>query len=529
LAVRQLECALSASALGSLRPAILGELGLAELRTFEPRGFDHLREAITVADAREAARLAVPTARALTILWRHREGVDLLEPIIERLPAGETLLRRALESELIATAAADMETLPLAGERLAEALSRSGSSPAHDPVPWSITAMGMASAGTDRQGSLDIAREAIEGGRIGEAFASGLPYPSIVLVWTGEVVAAEAAWEDALDRANRAGSTLEAALARCYLAICANARGECLRAEALAGAALEACVEAGVPAGPNPLAPLADALVDRGAASAASAMLEKHVDRCTETSVSFPLVLFSRGRARIAAGDIDGVDDVLESGRRLVAQGASNPAVAPWRSAAALSLRDAQRARELVEEELELARAFGAPVPIGIALTAAASLDGDAIDIAREAVRTLARTAARRAYADALACEGRTLSAGGRQIEAREPLREALDIAHRLGAAGLAERVRAQLVATGARPRRPALSGPASLTPREERVARLAAGGRSSREIADELVVSIRTVDLHLSNAYRKLGVAGRAELRTALGQKAASAAAKDW
>jgi DNA-binding CsgD family transcriptional regulator len=529
LAARQLECALHASGLGSLRPAILGELGLAELRTFEPRGFDHLREAIAMVDSREAARLAVPTARALTILWRHREGVELLEPILARLPAGEASLWRALEGELIATAAADTETLPLAGARLAEALSRSDSSPAGDPVPWGIRAMAMASAGAERLQSVEIARRAIGGGRIGEAFASGLPYPTIVLVWAGEVAAAEAAWEAALDRANRAGSALEAALARCYLAICANARGECRRAEALAGAALEACVEAAVPAGPNPLAPLADALVDRGAASAALAMLERHVDHQTETSVSFPLVLFSRGRARIAAGDRAGVDEVLQAGRRLVAQGATNPAVAPWRSVAALSLGDAQRASELVEEELELARAYGAPVPIGIALTAAASLDGGGLEIAREAVRRLSPTAARRAYADALACEGRTLSASGRHVEARQPLRQALDIAYGLGAAGLAQRVRADLVATGARPRRPALSGPASLTPREERVARLAAQGRSSREIADELVISIRTVDLHLNNAYRKLGVAGRAELRVALAEKAAVRTPKDW
>jgi DNA-binding CsgD family transcriptional regulator len=522
VAVRQLECALQAPRLRSLRPAVLGELGLAELRTLDPRGFEHLRQAIdTTEDAREAARLAVPTARALTALWRHVEAVELLEPILQRLPAGELPLRRALEGELIATASADTQTAWLASERLGQMLSRDDTVPADDPVPWGIAAMAMAAAGGDRLQSLDIARRTIEGGRIGDAFASGLPYPSIVLVWAGEVGAAEAAWEAALDRANRAGSALEAALARCYLAVCANARGECLRAEALAGAALDACAEAGVPAGPNPLAPFAEALLSRGAAAAALAMLEQHVDGRTETSVSFPLVLISRGRARLATGDADGLAEVLQGGRRLAAQGATNPAVAPWRSvagAALASLGALDRARELIDEELELARAFGAPVPIGIALTAAASLDENGIEAAREAVRTLDRTAARGALAEALACEGRALVLAGRQVEAREPLRAALDIAHRLGAVPLTERVKADLIAAGARPRRPALSGPAALTPREARVARLAAEGRSSREIADELVVSIRTVDLHLSNAYRKLGIDGRGELSEALG-----------
>ena len=59
----------------------------------------------------------------------------------------------------------------------------------------------------------------------------------------------------------------------------------------------------------------------------------------------------------------------------------------------------------------------------------------------------------------------------------------------------------------GARP--PALRalGPAEeLTPREREVALLAAGGLSSAEIAERLVVSVRTVDNHLQRVYGKLG-----------------------
>jgi len=51
------------------------------------------------------------------------------------------------------------------------------------------------------------------------------------------------------------------------------------------------------------------------------------------------------------------------------------------------------------------------------------------------------------------------------------------------------------------------------LTPREREIALLAAGGCSSREIADRLVVSVRTVDNHLRNAYRKLGITRRQDL----------------
>jgi len=53
--------------------------------------------------------------------------------------------------------------------------------------------------------------------------------------------------------------------------------------------------------------------------------------------------------------------------------------------------------------------------------------------------------------------------------------------------------------------------GLASLTARELQVLRLAAGGRENGQIAEALVVSVRTVERHLSNAYLKLGVSGRA------------------
>jgi ATP/maltotriose-dependent transcriptional regulator MalT len=58
------------------------------------------------------------------------------------------------------------------------------------------------------------------------------------------------------------------------------------------------------------------------------------------------------------------------------------------------------------------------------------------------------------------------------------------------------------------------------LSQRELEVARMAAVGRSSRQIAEQLVVSIRTVESHLGHVYTKLGVAGREELADALGTR---------
>jgi DNA-binding NarL/FixJ family response regulator len=52
-----------------------------------------------------------------------------------------------------------------------------------------------------------------------------------------------------------------------------------------------------------------------------------------------------------------------------------------------------------------------------------------------------------------------------------------------------------------------------ALTPSERRVAELAAKGRTNREIAQELFVTMATVETHLSRAYRKLEIEGRAGL----------------
>jgi DNA-binding CsgD family transcriptional regulator len=113
---------------------------------------------------------------------------------------------------------------------------------------------------------------------------------------------------------------------------------------------------------------------------------------------------------------------------------------------------------------------------------------------------------------------GVALRRAGRAIEAREPLRLAVDLAHRSGARELEDRALAELRATGAKPRRRLTSGAGALTPSERRIAVLAADGRLNREIAQMLFVTIATVEFHLGNAYRKLGIRSRAQLSAALG-----------
>jgi len=101
--------------------------------------------------------------------------------------------------------------------------------------------------------------------------------------------------------------------------------------------------------------------------------------------------------------------------------------------------------------------------------------------------------------------------------DARAPLRDAFEIASHRGAQPLAEHARNELYAAGGRPRRQALSGPESLTPSERRVAGMAAAGQSNRDIARALYVTPKTVEVHLTSVYRKLGIRRRAGLSNAL------------
>jgi DNA-binding NarL/FixJ family response regulator len=119
--------------------------------------------------------------------------------------------------------------------------------------------------------------------------------------------------------------------------------------------------------------------------------------------------------------------------------------------------------------------------------------------------------------AKALAALGGIRRRGKEAKESREPLRRAYELAEVCGATGLAQSIRAELHASGIRPRGSALKGPGSLTPSERRVSEMAAEGMTNKEIAQALYVTPKTVEVHLSSAYRKLEISSRRELASAL------------
>lgn len=117
-----------------------------------------------------------------------------------------------------------------------------------------------------------------------------------------------------------------------------------------------------------------------------------------------------------------------------------------------------------------------------------------------------------------------------RRSEARVVLHSALHRFDALGAAPWSSRARDELRLSGGRADTPATDGGGSgqglavLTPQERAVVDAVASGMTNREVAEALVLSRRTVEYHLSNAYRKLGVHGRGALARALAEAGARA-----
>src|SRR5207248_1082886 len=234
------------------------------------------------------------------------------------------------------------------------------------------------------------------------------------------------------------------------------------------------------------------------------------------------LLLIARGRLRLAQGrTAEAAEDLLELGRRCDGFTLRNPAAIPWRSHAALAIHHEApgRATALADEEAELAATFGAQRALGISLRACGLVrqGAESIERLRQAVEVLRTSPAALELARALVDLGAAERRGGARVSARRSLGEGLDAAAACGSVPLIERARSELVAAGARPRRDRITGRDALTASELRVARMASEGKTNREIAEALWVTLSTVEAHLTRVYRKLDISERAELPDAL------------
>jgi DNA-binding CsgD family transcriptional regulator/tetratricopeptide (TPR) repeat protein len=501
------------------RPALLAELGAAESLIGDERAIAHLQEALDRSADPVIARSAALALARLLVLTGHPGRAAA---IFDRAPgrAGGWDLR--LEGAAVAAAVGDVESAAAAAERVASLRRRAdGDAP---PSVYAALAIADAQANAPADRVVALARKAtVSPARRGLGWVTSLVAVFSALVFAEAYDEAEEAVEEGLEVARARGSAAHFAVCSAMRGVLAYRRGRLAEAEADARAALETAPrQAHGFYGLFAVATLVESLVEQARPDEADEVLRRIGVPEHATSATYGALLHARGRLSLAQGDpAAALDDFLASGRHILSADAQTPSTAPWRSSAALAqlaLGRPEAGRELVMEEVERARSFGGARALGIALATAGLVDDD-VALLEEAVTVLAGSQAALEHARALTDLGAALRRKGRRADARDHLRRGLDIAHRCGGEAVADRARTELLATGARPRNVALSGPESLTASERRVTEMAARGLTNREIAQALFVTQRTVETHLTHAFQKLGLDSRTELAAALSE----------
>jgi DNA-binding CsgD family transcriptional regulator/tetratricopeptide (TPR) repeat protein len=531
-AVAYLRRALAEPPPAAERADLLLELGSAEAIVSGDAAVEHLREAhALIDDPIRRAETALLLGRELFLL-RGKEADAVYTQALVELAGADAELERLLESALITSTILVPSLHHKALERLARVRSRPAHATLGEKTLLALLAYHDAREGAPAAVAVPLARRALAEGTLvkGEIFGATFVLPCAVLAMADldEVLAI---YEDALAEAHRRGSTFAFAITKLFRAQTYVWRGDLGEAEAEAREALAAGEAWGTSARflGHSSAFLAEALMEQGKLDEAAAALAR-----TGIGQSLPdddsrLLYFPdvRARLRLLNGDLaGGLEEMLDTGRRFEAVGTRNPAFIAWRSPAALALLqlgEQDEARRLTSEELELARTWGTPRALGAALRAAGLVEGgqQGLALLREAVEVLTDSPGKLEHAKARTELGAALRRANRRSEAREQLRHALELATICGATSLAARAESELLATGARPRRIALSGVDSLTPSERRVAEMAAQGPTNREIAQALFVTQRTVEVHLTSIYRKLAISSRSQLAAALAEPA--------
>ena len=393
------------------------ELARVEQRLASRREIGDLQAAVEHGAPRVAVEGAL--ARALLAHGRTQEALALAHADVAELHAGARLLpgAGAITSARLAAAGGDTPALlacqaaeavcAASSAETAVALARRALASTPATTPWSSRTTNGAAGPPTRCGGLDPESPAF--------FLA-----CAALAWSDQLSLAREHLEGALARARRLGSV--AGLVRAETGLAAVA----LRAGDVEAAVVHATTALGAGRGTALAAPARAVLV------MAFLELDRPDDAATACDAGTPEVRFARGLLRLVRCEPDAaLDDLLTVGRLLAADHIEGPAVIPWRSAAALAFPpDAQA---LAWEEHALAVRFGAPRAIGRALRALAAVGpaSERTTRCRAAVAALEGSEARLEYAHALCDLGASLRRERHRRDAREPLREALDLAVR--------------------------------------------------------------------------------------------------
>ena len=525
-AVVQLRRALDEPPTADDRPIVLFELGNAEHEIGDIAAPDHLQE------AGETASDPLLRARAfMALAWtthpnsrRQRAQLPLYEWAAREVREHDRELALQLDAARLGALLLNPD-LPVKFEDEAE---RYADTPALTAAECLLRSF--------------VARRALEGGPVavaGDLAEEACANPALISqgghpLWRTNVTfclveaeryeVAEHILSRAMRHAERNGSPQWLARAQWLRGFARHRRGDLRAAEADARAAVDIL-------GPQPdynktpgLVVVLESLADQGRTDEAEELLlERGMDGELGPSLFNVLPLLARGRVRAAAGDmVRARADIDEALRRLqLSRG-----MFPWVTEAWVALTPVLRclgdddgARAMAEQAMHSALLAQSRRRLGGAQRIAGLVtDGKAgLELLRQAADTLSTSPALLWRAEAYVDLGSALRRDGQVVTARPVLRDGMELAHRCGATPLADRAEDELRAAGGRPRRRAGVGAVALTPSERRVAELAAVGASNKEIAQSLFVTLRTVEMHLSNAYTKLQIRSRHELAAAL------------
>ncbi|MEV6316929.1 AAA family ATPase [Streptomyces sp. NPDC051776] len=505
--------------------AVLIELGFAETAVDVHASVRHLRLALEhVEDPVQRFRVVTALASNLVHSEWPQEAVRVLAEQASTLddPGGD--LARCLKAQRLMASLEDLRTLRAAFDEAPLDLGLPGNTPGERALLAALARVNVVREEL-AEASVAAARRMLERSVPNTDSPLFQTTAAMVLLYGGHPGEADTAYQRILDSAWQSQSLLSFSLSTGMRAEAAYRLG------ALAGA-LAGTMTALYLAPRDewchslilPVATQIHALLESGDLSGAEAIAAQGFPPSSADSWQWNEFMCARGRLNLERGDARAaLADLLECGTRQHQWNRTSPAVSSWwvwAAEAHQALGSTDEARALAEDAVERARRGGLRDALGAALRLLAELEPGPgkLDLLEEALTVLEESPSQLERARVLIDFGAALHDRDRIPAAREALHRGLDLAHTMGARPLRSRAHEALLATGARPRRVMSQGLQSLTPSESQVARLTAEGGTNREVAEALFVTQRTVEMHLTSVYRKLGVAGRRELRAFFG-----------